>query len=135
MNKQLVALRQQQLTLENEAIWTFETIAARSNALAKRAKKSARYHQARRKSLRAMLRAAGIEPTPPALGYPSSSLITDHDMRQHSQKLLHRIARAEIKVIGSTIGKVRAASVESLHEVSLALIGWGSPAQAFPGLD
>lgn len=124
-----------QLRREHEAIWTFETIAARSEKLRKLAERSAKQHRSFRDEIRHALIAIEIKPPTPAPGYESQFLTTNPAMRERAQTLLGQLTQLQLEMIGETTSDARGAAVANLATLAVSAVAWGAPVQAFPGLD
>lgn len=134
MTPELIELRQAQVTIEHEAVWTFETIAARSSQLKKLAQTSASQHRQNRDHLNELLKNAAADVPTPLPGYRWDELNNDAKMQAASQDILARLSSLELAVIARTTGSARSASVLNLNNMSISAVRWGGTAQAFPGL-
>lgn len=135
MSSNLIRLHQELLALEHEAIWTFETIAARSSAARKRGQASAQAHREVRDRLRETLLRAGSDPVTTQPGYASANLESADRMAAHAQETLKNLVALYLELIAQTREDERAAFVSDVANASVEIISWGGEAQPFPGLD
>lgn len=135
MTPDLITLHQELLTLEHEAIWTFETIAARSSSKKKRGQASAQAHRKVRDRLRETLLLAGAEPVTAQPGYDSSQLNSDDSMSARAQETLKNLVALYLGLVAQTRDDERTAFVSDVANASVEIVSWGGQPQPFPGLD
>lgn len=135
MTPDLIALHQELLALEHEAIWRFETIAARSTSARKRGQASAQAHRKVRDRLREALLLAGTDPVTAQPGYDSAQLNSDDSKSTGAQETLKNLVALYLGLVARTREDERTAFVSDVANASVEIVSWGGQPQPFPGLD
>ena len=123
------------LALEHEAVWLYGMIGARIDRLARPARTSYDAHRVIRDRLLALVDSAEGNPVGPALTYGDDRVDSAKDARAAATNVEERIAAACVALFGNSARDERRFAMSGLRRAALAVLDWGGPVRAFPGLD